>query len=226
MNFNSKGTEKVANKPSVAPITSEDFVGFNPILPDAIPVPLNSTTKMVFVLWQSPFEFYMQLKSMESKCDEMMRQIQQYYRKRAPIQQQKVPIGGLVLVRHRDDKVIKRARIIDYNEARDKYRVQFIDFGGKAICQLSDMFELEKSFTRLPALAICCTIEPSAILGKTSDAVHDKVSPFFDAAANVECKMILTESHQNTVEVHVNGANLRELLIRDNLLIHLPKGKQ
>lgn len=215
--------EKVVNKPTFLPITSEDFVGFNPTIPDAIPFPLNSSTKMNFVYWNSPFEFFMQLKSMEGKCEEMMHQIQQYYRKRTAIQQ-KVPVGSLVIVRHKDDRVIKRARVIDYNQQRDKYRVQFIDYGNKAVCSLTDMYEMEKSFTKLPAMAMCCTFE-STILNKSLIDIQERVRSFFDFTVNVECKMIQQDQDKNVVEVHVNGTNLRDLLIRENYLINLPKGE-
>lgn len=222
--FYSKTPEPAINKPKFIPITTEDFVGFNPTIPDAIPFPLNSSSKMNFVYWNSPFEFFMQLKSMESKCEEMMHQIQQYYRKRAAIQQ-KVSIGSLVIVRHKEDRVIKRARVIDYNQARDKYRVQFIDYGNKAVCGLSDMHEMEKSFTRLPAMAICCSLEPT-VLNKSSMEIQEKVLPILENAVNIECKMIQQDPEKGTVEVHVDGTNLKDLLIRDMLLINLPKGKE
>lgn len=227
--FHSKSSEKINsnsninNKPSIPAITTEDFVGFNPTLPDAIPVPLNSTTKVNVVEWRSPLEFYVQLKSMDGKCDEMMHQIQKFYRKRASIQSN-VPIGSLVLVRHRGDNVIKRAKVIDYNEQRDKYRVQFIDYGNKALCQLSDMYEMERSFTQLPAMAICCTFG-NVILQKSVLDVAEKMHPHIESNNEFECTVVANVHDKLTIELIGNGINLKDLLIRDQFLTNLPKGK-
>lgn len=169
-------------------------------------------------------EFYVQLKSMNSKCDDMMFRIQKYYRKRAPIQN-KVPIGSLVLVRHKmDDDVIKRAKVVDYNAQRDKYRVKFIDFGHKGICQLTDMYELERSFIQLPAMAICCTFG-DMILNKSAAEIQEKVQPYFDGVDEFECTVVENLHDKLTIELIAKGTNLNELLIREQLLINLPKGK-
>lgn len=209
----------------VQAVTTEDFVGLHPTLPDAIPVPLNSTTKVNIVEWISPMEFYVQLKSMNSKCDDMMFRIQKFYRKRTPIQT-KVPIGSLVLVRHKmDDNVIKRAKVVDYNAQREKYRVKFIDFGHKGICQLTDMYELEKSFIQLPEMAICCTFG-DMILNKSAAEIQEKLQPFFnDDADEFECNVVDNVNDKLTIELIARGINLKELLIREELLINLPKGK-
>ncbi|XP_055320902.1 maternal protein tudor isoform X2 [Sitodiplosis mosellana] len=209
------------NKPSIPTITTEDFVGFNPTLPDSIPIPLNSITKVNVVEWHSPLEFYVQLKSMDSKCDDMMYQIQKYYRKRAPIQH-KVAVGSLVLVRHKADNVIKRAKVIEYNEQRDKYRVQFIDYGAKVVCQLSNMYELEKSFIKLPAMAICCTFG-NVILNKPVLEVHEKVHPYIDGIDEFECTVVANVHDKLTIELIANGINLKDLLMRDQFLTNLPK---
>lgn len=209
-------------------ITTEDFVGFNVILPDAIPIPLKSNIKVNIVDWRSPFEFYVQLKSMESKCDEMMKQIQRYYKNRATIQT-KVPVGALILVRHKVDDVIKRGKVIEYNEQRDKYRMQCIDFGVKCICQTSDMYEMEKSFTLLPAMAMRCTFGKNYILNKTIRDIHDKVYRLIENANEIECEVTDQEQNNHTVHLIVKGkdgdVSLCNRLIDEKFLTTLSSGK-
>lgn len=159
---------------------------------------------------------------METKCDDMMFQLQQYYRKRAHVSQ-KVPIGALVLVRHHVDQVVKRARIIDYNEARQKYRVLFIDYGQRVICQQHDIFEMERSFTRLPAMAICCTLD-DIILKKPEQEIQNQVFAILGTGPDVECQFNRRIQNKTVVEMNVNGCNIKDTMIRDNLLINLPKG--
>lgn len=161
---------------------------------------------------------------MDAKCDEMMHQLQKYYRRRASVQQ-KVPIGSLVLVRHRHDQVIKRAKIIDYNEERQKYRVKFIDYGYRDICQQNDIFEMEKSFTLLPAMASCCTFE-NVILNKTEQEIEEQISKLLsNNNPNVECKFVRKVDDKAIVDLSVNGVNVRDLMIQEKSLINLPKGK-
>lgn len=159
---------------------------------------------------------------METKCDEMMFQLQQYYRKRAHFSQ-KVPIGALVLVRHRRDQIIKRAKIIDYNEARQKYRVWFIDYGQRDICQQDDIFEMERSFTRLPAMAICCTLD-GILLKKPEQEIQNQVFAILGTGPDVECQFNRRIQNKIVVEMNVNGHSIKDTMIRDNLLINLPKG--
>lgn len=203
-----------SNKSSI--ITSEEFVGFNAILPDTIPVPLNSSAKVMLVYWKSPFEFHVQLKSMDDKCIEMMQQIQTYYKKRAPIQK-KIPIDSLVLARFKEDRMIKRAKVIDYNASKDKYRVQFIDFGATAVCQLADMYEMEKSFTRLPAMAINCTFQ-GVDMKKSAAEVNEKVDQLIGSGDNIECRFIDKDGDTFVVDMMIGGTNLKELLIREQFL--------
>lgn len=177
---------------------------------------------MNLVDWFSPLEFHVQLKSIDAKCDEMMYQIQKYYRKRPTIQK-KVPIGSLVIVRHKAENVLKRARIIDYNEARDKYRVQFIDYGSKALCQLGDIFEMEKSFTRLSELAIHCTFG-DFLLNKPIPEIQQKVHNIINNAGDIECTFVGKDHDKNTVDMIVNGKNLKAILIEEKFLTSLPKG--
>ncbi|XP_031616520.1 maternal protein tudor isoform X2 [Contarinia nasturtii] len=207
-------------------ITTEDFVGFNAVLPDAIPVPLNSSTKVNIVDWRSPLEFYVQLKSMDNRCDDMMNQIQRYYKKRATIQT-KVPIGALVLVRHKADDIIKRAKVLEYNEPRDKYRVQFIDYGSKCICQTSDMYEIEKSFTILPAMAMRCTFG-NVTLNKSILEIHDKVHRHIETSNEIECTVIAQEQNIHTVDLIVKrsadlAVNLKNTLIQEKYISNLFK---
>lgn len=179
---------------------------------------------MTIVEWRSPLEFYVQLKSMDSKCDEMMFQIQKFYRKRSTIQS-KVPIGSLVMVRHRADSVIKRAKIIDYNDKLDKYRVQFIDYGSKALCLSSEMYEFEKSFIQLPAMAIYCTFG-DVILNKSVLEIDEKVHSLIKGIEEFECTVVGNVNGKLIIDLIANGNNLKDILLREQFLTNLPKGKQ
>lgn len=205
----------------MTPVTSEEFVGFDFILPDTL-IPLGSSSRVTIVSWISPHEFYVQLKSYEFDYDDMMQKIQLFYGKRAPIT--KSPsIGSVVIVRHQNDNVLKRARIINHNPSLAKYKVQFIDYGEKTICQINDIFELEKSFTRLPALAICCSL-PQVIRTKSNEDIRSIITSYVHEKEKVECEFLVTANNVTSVEVYIDGKSLHTSLIEANILIALSKG--
>lgn len=152
-----------------------------------------------------------------------MYQIQKFYKNRAPIQQ-KIPIGSMVIVRHRDDQQYKRANVIDYNESRNKYKVQLIDFGIKVICQSTELFEMEKSFTKLPATAVCCKLGDHLILNKSVDDIQVQVIKYLTKIEEVDCTVLSKDDEKITVDVSINGNSLTDMLIQDKSLSKLTKG--
>lgn len=207
------------------PKPKAEFVGFNPTLPDPL-IPSGAATKVQIVSWDSPFKFNVQLKSVEESCDEMMHQLQQFYNRNASAVTKKLAVGSFVVARHKSDQTFKRGKIVDYNAARNKYKIQSIDYGGTAVYQPGEIFELEKSFIRLAPLAICCTLK-DILLQKSPLEIQQKIDSYFsdkNAGVECECEFGTLKNDQAVVEITINGENLKELMIRDQLIVNLPKG--
>lgn len=215
----------VTNIPSVdATQTQAQIFGINfPI--ESLSVPTNSVSHVNLVTWTSPFEFYVHLKSMEIELDEMMGKIQKFYRSRKPIKS-KPPIGAFVIARKSADNDMKRAKIIDYNEHKEKYRVQFIDYGTKSTCSLCDLFEIEHSFTLLPAIAIKCSLK-NVVLNKSVTEIMNKIHLYIGKGdEKIECHFDDAKSAEGKVfpKTIVNGRDLSDSMIQDGFLNRLPKG--
>lgn len=151
----------------------------------------------------------------------MMCRIQIFYKKRSPIKQ-KPSVGAFVIVRNKVGEYL-RAKITDYSSEREKFRVQMIDYGYKAICQLNDIFELEKSIIELSAMAIPCSFD-GVILQRSTKEIHQTVEPYVQSEIPIACEFIDTINGKTFVEMKINNSNLKEQMIRDGLLTTLPKG--
>lgn len=203
---------------SKSPVVSEEFVGFNPKLPETL-IPLKTTANVIIRRWNSPFEFYVVLKSLESKFEDMLERIQQFYRKRSPVKK-KPSVGAFVIASK--EGCFQRGKIIDYSPEREKFRIQNIDYGNKFVCVLNDIFELEKSFIELSAMAIHCSFD-GIILQRSIKEIQKKTEPYVQMES-IACEFIDTINGKTFVEMKINNSNLKELMIRDDLLITLPKG--
>lgn len=199
----------------------EELVGFNATLPDPS-IPLGSSANVVLQQWLSPFDFYVTLKSFEAPLDDMMRQLQRFYTNRRPVTT-KPSVGALVIVWHQADEAFKRAKIVDYSAPRDKFKVHLIDFGGRAICLPTDIYELERSFARLAPLAVHCTFD-NVVLNQPAKELLDAPSAYVTADCAVAAEFVRSASGRAVVSVQVNQANLVDLMVRDKLLVKLPDG--
>lgn len=211
---------------TVKPIVKCVLVGFNPILPDQLPIPKHSIAGVRITSWNSPFNFHVQLKSFESNCDEMVHQMQQFYNNQNPVQQ-RPPIGSFVVVRNKNDQEFHRGKIIDYNETLNKYKVKTIDFGDVFVYQQADLFEMEQSFIRLPPMAVCCTLG-NIIMTKSKKEITEMVE-FCNTQANksnqIECEFGNTDDEIKQAEIFINGESLKEILIKNQLIVQIPKSK-
>lgn len=174
------------------------------------------------VIWNTPHEFYVQLKSYEADYEEMMEAIQRSYQTRSA-SAAKPPIGSIVVVRHRDEDCFKRGRIVDYNQSLDKYRVELIDCGNKIICSLKAIYDVEKSLTRLPALAIRCSF-PAVMRNTTADEIRTKLRNYINTGEATRCTFIRADEGITYVDVSVGDVDLKSAMIKDGLIAALPEG--
>lgn len=207
---------------SFTPIETEEFVPFATQLPDPL-IPLGSRSQVIVVLWISPHEFYIHLKSHEAEFDEMMKQIQVFYQNRKSTNTRPT-IGDTVIVHQANENVFKRARIIDYNASLDKYRVQSLDYGDKAICQLSDIYDVEKSFVRLPSLAVWCSLQ-NVVVNYSRVEIQEKIDKYIDPTRNIKCDFLSTIGNITYVEMLIDGVSFRDSLIADSTISLLPIGE-
>lgn len=197
------------------------MVPFETKLPDQL-IPLNSMSRVIFTLWISPHEFYVQLKSFESDCDEMMKNIQLFYKDRESAKI-RPNINDIAIVRQKKDNLFKRAKILDYNSALDKYKVQLIDFGNKIICQFDDIFEVEKSFIRAP-LAILCSFE-NIVNNVSREEIETYIKRYINETQNIQCKFLSTVADTTFVELSIDSKDFKQALIDDELISVIPSGK-
>lgn len=201
------------------------FNGFDVTVKDAL-IPINSTASIDVVMWISPFEFYIQLKSHKDACDKMMEQIRQFYGSRQPTRL-KPSAEAVAIVYDPKEKQYKRAKILKCTDSQGKYKVQFIDFGNRIVCKQSNIYEMELSFATLPTMAIRCSME-NVVLNASRNEIHERIDSYFTKAnPKLECQFIsVSDDGAAIVEVTIDGANLKERMINDRWLNPLPKGNQ
>lgn len=212
--------ESKRKRPKRASSQQLPSVELNPILPKPMQITFESPTKVRVIEWISPMEFYVQLESMEADFHKMMSDIQKNQNENKTIRE-KVPINSLVLVyEHKDKNLIKRAKVIGYSEKCDSYRVQFIDFGTKYVCKLLNMYELNKQFTVLPPLAICCTFD-KVILNKSIPEIREKVRLLINSTPCI-CTFLASEDDLFIVDIDIDRddfiINVKNLLICDEFI--------
>lgn len=170
----------------------------------------------------SPFDFYVTLKSLEVPLADMVRQMQRFYENRKPVQS-KPSIGALIIMWHQTDGTFKRGQIVEYSLPRDKYKVYLIDFGGGAICTLTEIFELEKTFIHLSPFAIRCTFD-NVVLNQSLKEAQEALSSYINAKCAVSAEFLRTTSGRTVVSLTVNKNSLKDLMIRDKILTEITKG--
>lgn len=153
----------------------------------------------------------------------MMKQIQVFYQNRKSTNTRRT-IGDTVIVHQANENVFKRARIIDYNASLDKYRVQSLDYGDKAICQLSDIYDVEKSFVRLPSLAVWCSLQ-NVVVNYSRVEIQEKIDKYIDPTRNIKCDFLSTIGNITYVEMLIDGVSFRDSLIADSTISLFPIGE-
>lgn len=216
-----KHTFSISSSRSTESVVAEEFVGLHPELPETL-IPLGGISKVVMVTWLTPHSFYVQLKSFEEECDAMMKRLQPFYQKRPAITQL-VPIGAIVVVRQKSDGAFKRAKIIDYNVELKKYRAQCLDYGNKVLCVQNELFELEKSFTKLPPLAIGCSLT-DVVRTNSREEIIKVIDRYVDASKTMSCEFIETKDSVTFVKFSIDGIDLKTKMLEDGHLSEIPTG--
>lgn len=152
-----------------------------------------------------------------------MKNLQKFYKNRPPTKH--IPKNGSsIIARYAKDSLFYRARILNSNPDLKKYRVEFIDFGNKSIVTLDNVWEVERQFMKVPRIAISCSLL-GIILNVEQTAIIDKIDLYLTKESSIQCEFIKTENNINYVEVYVNGNNLRESFIKDDLVLSLPESE-
>lgn len=204
---------------SFQPIVSEQFVSFTTSLPDPL-IPLNARSLVTIVLWVSPHEFYVHLRSHADQFDEMMKQMQLFYKGRASAKQRPA-IGNLCIINDRKERTLKRCRVVDFNQQLGKYRVQSLDYGNKIVCEPSDVFDVEKTFTRLPPLAIRCSL-PHIVANYTAAEIVERIDKYIEPTRKIQCEFIMSVDGVTYVELEVDRVNLKQTLVAESIVSLLP----
>lgn len=153
--------------------------------------------------------------------DDMMNQMQRFYKTQNAVKS-KPCIGALVIVLHQSDQLFKRGKITEYSEVRDKYKVHLIDFGYRAISRLTDIYEVEKSFTQLSPLAIRCTFD-NILLNCSTEIIKNSIDSYINGKS-LSADFVRPVSGRTVVRINIDRTSLQELMLRDKLLTEIPKG--
>lgn len=174
------------------------------------------------ITWLTPQLFYVQMKSYEEECDAMIERMQSFYAKRPAIAQQ-VPNGAIVVARQKSSNLLKRAKIVDYNTLLKKYRAKSIDSGESYVCLQGDLFELEKSFTKLPPLATGCRLI-DVIRNHSREDILKAIDRYIEQSKSMSCEFIETIGDVTSVKFNLDGVDLKTKMIDEGHLTHLPTG--
>nr|CAA44286.1 tudor protein [Drosophila melanogaster] len=176
--------------------------------------------------WLSPFQFYIVPKSVSAKYDNIMRDMREFYRQKQhqPLQ---LKVGSTVVVRQRKDNAILRATVTACNHMMRKYRVFCVDTGSLITVTSEDIWQLEQRFADPPCMAHRCSFH-SVVTNYDPLYIVDRMETFVPVNAKVDCEFVSKEkSNQGsntsstcsyTVNIFVNGASLRDMLVKAEFL--------
>ncbi|SPP73490.1 maternal protein tudor [Drosophila guanche] len=177
--------------------------------------------------WVSPFQFYIVPKSSSAKYDGLLREMRQFYRQK-PHQQLQLKVGSTVVVRQRKNNAILRATVNACNHMMRKYRVFCVDTGSLITVTSEDVWQLEQRFADAPCLAHRCSFH-SVVTNYDQLYIVDHMEKFVPVNARVECEFLAKQPISNTnsscsytVNVFVNGASLRDTLVKEKFLTEVP----
>uniref|UniRef100_A0A182QBN1 Tudor domain-containing protein n=1 Tax=Anopheles farauti TaxID=69004 RepID=A0A182QBN1_9DIPT len=211
---------------------SDEFMPYRSTFPEQV-VPLNTKQDVVLSWWYSPEQFYVRMRSDEEKYHEMMKQLQKYYRNKSnqqlhqqQLQQQlqasgkaaKPITGSIVVVRHPKHNAFYRARVLKYNESLQKYKVELVDGGNKLALSVSDLWLVERRFTRLAPMAIACAL-PDVRLRCEVKELQNRIDAYISNDKQFEAVFLeRVESKYYHCKVNSLGRDLKEQLQEDNLI--------
>lgn len=206
-------------KSSTASIdTSEDFVGYDFAFAEQV-IPMNTKIEVKLVLWISPEEFYVRMKDEEDKFEEMMKQVQKFYKGR-PAVSDVPPVGSAVVARYQKHNTLYRARVIKYNEVLAKFKVELLDNGSKVIVSNPELWKLDRRFTNLPKMAIQCSLA-NIKLNCDAKELQNKIEKYVTGEP-IECVFLdKGEDTKYVCDVDVQGTDLKMALLKDNLIAQI-----
>ncbi|XP_017073005.2 maternal protein tudor [Drosophila eugracilis] len=179
--------------------------------------------------WVSPFQFYVVPKSASVKYDNVLRDMRQFYRQKQhqPLQ---LKDGSTVVVRQRKDNAILRATVTACNHMMRKYRVFCVDTGSLITVTSEDVWQLEQRFAEPPCMAHRCSFH-SVVTNYDPLYIVDRMEKYVPVNAKVEIEFLSKQkSNQSksnyssgsyTVNMFVNGASLRDTLIKAEFLLEV-----
>lgn len=197
---------------------SEDFVEYDFAFAEQV-VPMNTKVEVKLVLWISPEEFYVRMKDEEVRFEEMMKQVQKFYKGR-PAVSDVPPVGSVVIARYQKHNTLYRARVIKYNEVLAKFKVDLLDNGSKVIVSNPELWKVDRRFTKLPKMAIQCSLA-NIKLNCDAKELQNKIDKYVSGEP-IECVFLdKSEDSKYVCEVEVQGADLKMALLKDNLIAQI-----
>ncbi|XP_017476597.1 PREDICTED: maternal protein tudor isoform X1 [Rhagoletis zephyria] len=166
--------------------------------------------------WISPHQFYTHLKSRLPEFERLMRDMQQFYKKKS-LQQLQLKVGSFVIARYRKENLLYRARILACNQMLRKYKVHFVDFGNQYTVTSEDIWQVERRFSTFPVMAHLCSFS-----GIVSNYDHlyiiDRMEKYLPAGATLNCEYIERELDMYYVNVKLNGVSLKDTLKSEGII--------
>lgn len=132
--------------------------------------------------------------------------------------------GNIVIVMHESAKAFKRGKIVDFNSALGKYKVDLIDYGNRIICTQKHIYEFEKSLTALPALAIRCSLI-DVIRNKSREQITNQLPKYISNGKPVRCMFFRIDGDYVFVKLKIGDNDVKDLMIADGLVSVVPQGK-
>lgn len=182
---------------------------------------MNNTQEVNLSWCISPLEFYISNIKSEVDLTMQMKNIQNFYKNKSPVTK-KVEIGSFAIAKYSKTNDLHRAKIIDYDEERNKYKVELIDVGALTIVDASNVYEMDKYFAKLARQAIPCSFNGVALCASRFD-MESRIEKLM-ANKTLRCKFIERKGDTHIVDIEADGINVKEALIQDKYLSKLPEG--
>ncbi|CAD7078047.1 unnamed protein product [Hermetia illucens] len=207
-------SSKVSSSPLIT--TREEYVSLKYTYPRSdLIVP--SREEVILCWWVSPHQFYTHNCTNVSKFEILMRDIQIFYKNKPPATNQSFEVGSSIIARYHKDQVLYRALILAHNEALQKYRVEFVDFGNQATITPNDIWLLEKRFSEFPIMAQLCGFE-NVVSNFEHRQITSQVEKYLKPELKLFCNYQRKENNMCYADIEVNGRSLRDLLVQDGSL--------
>ncbi|XP_021703870.1 maternal protein tudor [Aedes aegypti] len=197
---------------------AEDYVPYDYALTEQV-IPMNTKVDIKLSWWVSPEEFYVRMKDEEVKFEDMMKQIQKYYRNK-PSTSDVPPVGSTVIARYQKHNTLYRAKVIKYNEMLGKFKVELVDCGIRAIVTGSELWKLERRFVKLPQLAIQCTLANIKINCEPKE-LQNKIDRYISNEQPIGCVFLDKSENKYLCDVETQGTDLKMALLKDNLVAQI-----